>query len=46
MPLQQPLGHELAVQPHAPALEQVCPVPQDLQAAPPVPQVELDRVLH
>jgi len=43
--LQHPLGQEVALQTHAP-LEHVVPVPQALQAAPAVPQVELLDVRH
>lgn len=43
VPLQQPFGHELALQAHLPA-EQVVPAPQTAQLAPPVPQVGLLEV--
>jgi hypothetical protein len=43
--LQQPPAHELPLQAHLPA-EQVVPVPQAAQAAPPVPQVPLLEVWH
>jgi hypothetical protein len=46
LPLQQPLGQELALHAHAPALEQAWPVPHALQAAPPLPQVEFAEVRH
>lgn len=46
LPLQQPLGHEVASQTHWPALAPVllhsCPEAHGPQAAPPVPQVALD----
>jgi hypothetical protein len=45
VPLQQPFGHELALQAHLPA-EQVVPVPQTAQLAPAVPQVALLDVWH
>jgi hypothetical protein len=46
LPLQQPLGQELALQVQAPALEQAWPLPHALQAAPPLPQVEFAEVRH
>jgi hypothetical protein len=45
VPLQQPFGHELALQAHLPA-EQAVPVPQTAQLAPAVPQVALLEVWH
>ena len=42
LPLQQPFGHELASQTHAPAPLHSCPVAHAAQAAPPAPQDELD----
>jgi hypothetical protein len=38
LPLQQPLGQELALQMHWPAELHVCPLEHVPQAAPPVPQ--------
>jgi hypothetical protein len=42
LPLQQPLGHELALQTHWPAALQVCPVAHAPQAAPPTPHEDGD----
>ena len=39
VPLQQPFGHEVALQTQAPPLEQVWPVAHAVQAPPFVPQV-------
>ena len=39
VPLQQPFGHDAALQTQAPPLEQVVPLPQAMQAPPFVPQV-------
>jgi hypothetical protein len=41
-PLQQPPGHELASQTHAPLPLHAWPVPQEPHAAPPVPHEVLD----
>lgn len=41
LPLQQPLGHELALQPHVP-LPHASPFGHEPHAAPPVPQEVLD----
>jgi len=38
LPLQQPLGQELALQMHWPAELHVCPLEHVPKAAPPVPQ--------
>ena len=46
LPLQHPLGHEVASHAHEPALEQVWPVPHALHAAPPLPHVAFAEVLH
>lgn len=45
-PLQQPFGHDVASHVQAPAVEQLCPDAQLLQATPPLPQVVFDSVLH
>jgi hypothetical protein len=39
VPLQQPFGHEVALQTQAPPLEQVLPLGQDVHEPPPVPQL-------
>ena len=42
LPLQQPLGHEVASQTHCPVLAlHSCPAEQALQVAPPVPHEPL-----
>ena len=45
VPLQQPVAHDAAVQPHLPAV-QACPLPQATQATPPVPQLPVPEVWH
>jgi hypothetical protein len=42
VPLQQPFGHEVALQTQAPPLEQAVPLGQAMQAPPFVPQVAAD----
>jgi hypothetical protein len=44
LPLQHPLGHELASQTHDPLALHSVPEPHFTQAAPPVPQVGLEEV--
>ena len=43
---QQPFGHDVALQTHAPLEEQAWPVAQPAHAAPPVPQVVVLGVWH
>jgi hypothetical protein len=44
--LQQPLGHDVALQTHCPMEPQAWPVPHAAQAAPPVPQLVADCWLY
>jgi hypothetical protein len=39
VPLQQPFGHDVALQTHLPVASQVCPIVHELHVAPPTPQV-------
>ena len=42
LPLQQPLGHELALQTHWPLALQACPLAQAAQLPPPAPHEDAD----